>query len=223
MKVLLVEDDPGIGRVVCNGLQAVSVSVDWLRLGEPAIRQAQAEAYDAIVLDLSLPDTDGLVLCRRLRELGCDVPICVLTARDSLEDKLEGFAAGADDYVTKPFAVSELLARLTAIRRRAGRGHDEALLKVGALSLDLRARTATLRGCDLELTRREFDVLAFLARNAGLVVTRERLLQVAFSDNFEITANTADVYIGYIRRKLRAVGDKPEIVTVRGVGYRLSV
>lgn len=222
MKVLVVEDDAGVGRIISNGLKANGVDVDWLRGGEQLFRQLSIADYDAIVLDLMLPDSDGLSLCRKLRHNGLTTPILILTARDTLEDKLEGFNAGADDYLGKPFAVDELLARLKAIVRRVAPVNSNARIKIGSLAIDLLSRDATVAGAHVDLTRREFDVLVVLAQNAGQVVTRERLLQTAWGADADVTPNTVDVYVGYLRRKMRAAGSAPAIVTMRGIGFKLG-
>jgi len=219
MTILLVEDDPGIGRFVSRGLAAEGFEVEWLRSGKPAAARLQGEAFQAAVLDLGLPDIDGIELCRGLRHDGIQTPILMLTARDGLDDKLIGFRAGADDYLSKPFAFEELLARLTVlIRRGAG---QTGVTEVGRLRLDGRARAATVSGVDLALPSREFDVLACLARTPGEAVTRREILDRAWGDAAEVADNTLDVYIGYLRRRLAAVAGAPSIETVRGVGFRL--
>ncbi|MEQ1709919.1 MAG: response regulator transcription factor [Hyphomicrobium sp.] len=222
MKILLIEDDAGIGRFVSNGLRANGFDVDWLRVAEPALRRLQATSYSAIVLDLMLPDADGFDYCRQLREIGISTPICMLTARDSLDDKLEGFRAGADDYVVKPFVIDELVARLKAMMRRDANASAGNRITVGPLAIDLLAREAKMEGLTLDLTRREFDVLVFFAQNAGQAITRERLLQTAWGTDGDVTPNTVDVYVGYLRRKLKAAGDTPTIVTIRGIGFKLA-
>lgn len=221
MKVLLVEDDAGIGRIVTAGLQENGYEVDWLRLGRPVLDRLRQDHYVAVILDLMLPDIDGLVVCRSLRQAGHAVPVCMLTARDDVEDKLDGFDAGAHDYLTKPFEMRELLARLGVMVKRS-RSADETRVVVGALEIDLLSRDVSLAGTPIELSPREFDVLHFLARHAGQAVTRERILQNAWSGGGEVTPNAVDVYIGYLRRKLAAAAQHPVISTVRGVGFKLS-
>jgi DNA-binding response OmpR family regulator len=219
MSILLVEDDPGIGRFVSRGLTAEGFEVEWLRSGKPAAARLQGEAFEAAVLDLGLPDIDGVELCRGLRHDGVQTPILMLTARDGLDDKLAGFRAGADDYLSKPFAFEELLARLNVlIRRGAG---QTGVTEVGRLRLDGRARTAAVGDTDLALPSREFDVLACLARTPGQAVTRREILDRAWGDAAEVADNTLDVYVGYLRRRLAAVVGAPSIETVRGVGFRL--
>lgn len=219
MNVLLVEDDPGIGRFVSRGLQAEGFNVEWMRSGRRVAASLASGAYAAAILDLGLPDMDGADLCRDLRAGGIDTPICMLTARATLEDKLQGFRCGADDYVAKPFAFEELLARLGVLIRRSERA---GLLSAGALSIDSRARTASIGGERLALRPREFDVLLLLAQKAGQTVTRDELITAAW-DGAEITENAVDVYIGYVRRRLALHAGAPHLDTVRGAGYRLRV
>ena len=219
MTILLVEDDPGIGRFVSRGLQAEGFEVEWLRAGKPAAARLQAGGVEATVLDLGLPDIDGVELCRGLRHDGMDTPILMLTARDGLDDKLAGFKAGADDYLSKPFAFEELLARLNVlIRRAAAQG---GVTEIGRLRLDVRARTARVGDVPVPLPSREYDVLAALARTPGQPVTRVDLLDRAWGDAAAVADNTLDVYVGYLRKRLAAIDGAPSIETVRGVGFRL--
>lgn len=222
MKILLVEDDTGIGRVVCNGLRANAFDVEWLREGNTAIAELGSNRYCAAILDLMLPDSDGYDLCRKLRERGLGTPVIMLTARDSLEDRLEGFRAGADDYLTKPFSIDELIARIRALLKRSAKPVHETRITYGGLEIDLLAHQVRNGHVTLDLTQREFDVLVCLARHAGHVVSRDRLLQTAWGHDADVTTNAIDVYVSYLRRKLRAAGGKPTISTVRGVGFRLT-
>lgn len=222
MNILLVEDDPGIGRFVTRGLAAEGWNVHWLREGETAVSCATSGDYSAIVLDLMLTDCDGYTLARQIRQAGVARPILMLTARDSLEEKLEGFRAGADDYVTKPFAFEELMARLRVLARRGSAPPERPVVTIGALTIDLLAHEARLADQTLELTKREYDLLLYLASCGGRAVSRERILQNAWGATIEVTPNAVDVYIGYLRKKLQALGPSPSIKTVRGVGFRLS-
>lgn len=220
MTILLVEDDPGIGRFVSRGLNAEGFEVEWLRSGRPASERLQSEVFEAAVLDLGLPDIDGVDLCRGLRHDGVETPILMLTARDGLDDKLAGFQAGADDYLSKPFAFEELLARLNVmIRRSAGQG---GVIEVGRMRLDARARTATVGETVMSLPGREYALMACLARTPGQTVTRTELLDRAWGDA-PVADNTLDVYIGYLRKRLAAAKGAPSIETARGVGFRLVV
>jgi DNA-binding response OmpR family regulator len=222
MNILLVEDDPGIGRFVTKGLTAEGWNVQWLRQGETAVSCATNGDFSAIILDLMLNDCDGYALARQIRQAGILRPILMLTARDSLEEKLEGFRAGADDYVTKPFAFEELMARLRVLARRGNAPPERPVVSIGDLTIDLLAHEARMGEQTLELTKREYDLLLYLAKCGGRAVSRERILQNAWGATIEVTPNAVDVYIGYLRKKLLAAGASPSIKTVRGVGFRLA-
>ena len=222
MKILLVEDDTGIGRFLRNGLLANGFEVDWLQSGASVTTRVASGDYAAIVLDLMLPDADGFSLCQEIRATGIKTPVCMLTARDSLEDKLEGFRSGADDYLTKPFSIEELVARLKAIVRRNSGEVSQTSFRLGDVTIDLLAHEARVGEEPIDLTRREFSVLLFLARHAGQAVTRERILQAAWGMDADVTPNTIDVYIGYLRRKLKAKESDARITTVRGIGFKIS-
>ncbi len=219
--VLLVEDDAGIGRVVRNGLRNHGIAVDWLREAAGIMEMLEARHYNALVLDLMLPDGDGFEICKALRRRDIAIPICMLTARDALDDKLEGFAVGADDYLTKPFAIDELAARLQVLFRRHPAGGAVKHWDIGDLQIDTRSREARVDGKVITLTRREFDVLAYFAAHAGEAISRERLLDSVWHAEGNVASNTVDVYIGYLRKKLAAVSASADIQSVRGVGYKL--
>lgn len=222
MRVLLVEDDSGIGRVLVKALEAEGLMADWHRGGQRVVDALRAGEHALVILDLMLPDIDGVLLARQIRLAGLDVPILMLTARASIEDKLEGFRNGADDYLAKPFHVEELLARVRVLARRATPARDSSILALGALALDTRAREASVGEARLDLTRREFEVLECLLRHVGAALSREAILHHAWGqDSAEVTPNAVDVYVGYLRRKLAATPGAPEIRTLRGVGYRL--
>lgn len=221
LHILLVEDDAGIGRVLTNGLRDKGIELDWQRSGAPALQRLQESRFDAVILDLMLPDMSGFDLCLDIRAGGNTTPICMLTARDALEDKLEGFDAGADDYIGKPFSIDELAARLKALVRRSQQDPYQSSLSAGVLRIDLAARELRANDCKVALTRREFDVLVVLARNERKVVSREQLLQAVWGADRDVTPNTVDVYIGYLRRKLGEVKDAPGIDAVRGIGFKL--
>lgn len=222
MKILFVEDDPGIGRVVSRGLAAEGYDVAWRQTASEARAELKAAAFTALVLDLGLPDRDGLELCRELRAEGMETPVLMLTARETLNDKLDGFRAGADDYLSKPFAFEELLARLKVLSRR-GEALGSQYLAAGALRLDMRGRAARYGDVELSLTSREFDVLACLAGRAGEVLSRQEVLDRVWGDDTQLTENTVDVYVGYLRRQLSDLSGAPRIETVRGVGFKLVV
>jgi len=220
-RVLLVEDDAGIGRVVCRGLRNHAIEVDWIRSAAPVVDSLLARPYAAVVLDLMLPDRDGFSVCRELRERGVQTPICMLTARDALDDKLEGFDAGADDYLTKPFAIDELAARLRVLFRRHPQPAAPEVVTIGDLRMDTSTREVRISDRELLLTRREFDTLAFLALRAGRAVSREDLLDAVWQAERSVTSNSVDVYVGYLRKKLAAAGSAIRIEAVRGIGFKL--
>lgn len=219
-RILLVEDDAGIARVVRRGLANHGLQVDWLRGAGGAVERLAGGSYAALVLDLMLPDGDGYRVCRELRQREVAIPVCMLTARDALDDKLEGFDAGADDYLTKPFAIDELAARLRVLIRRGARALP-ARIEVGDLLIDRPAREARVGGAELLLTPREFDILAFLALRAGQSVARESLLDAVWQADRAVTPNSVDVYIGYLRKKLAAAESTLRIEAVRGIGFKL--
>jgi DNA-binding response OmpR family regulator len=220
LNILLVEDDAGIGRFIHRGLEAQGYKVEWQTLGRRARPRLASGMFDAAILDLGLPDADGAELCREARASGIDLPICMLTARAELEDKLEGFRCGADDYLTKPFSMEELLARLRVMIFR-GAAQSRSRITIGELVVDLAGRSASVAGAPLTLSRREFDLLHCLARHAGQVVSRPHLLDEVWGEGAEVAENTVDVYIGYLRRHLGRCPDAPRLETVRGVGFVL--
>lgn len=216
MKILLVEDDPGIGRFVTQGLTTKGYQVQWERLAGPVPQVLKQDSFGAVLLDLGLPDGDGLDLCASLRRKGVTTPILMLTARGTLQDRLEGFESGADDYLPKPFAFDELVARLRAIVRR-GAGERVTL---GTLTLDTGTREARVSDRTLTLGRREFDLLARLAAAAGAIVPRATLIDAVWGDA-EVSDNALDVAAGHVRRALAAHPDAPMLETLRGRGLRL--
>lgn len=216
MRVLLVEDDALLGDGIEAGLRQQGFSVDWVRDGVAAEHAIEAEPYAAVVLDLGLPRQSGLVVLKQLRVARNPVPVLILTARDTVEDRITGLDAGADDYLVKPFDLGELSARLRALIRRAG-GSPAAVLSVGVLSLDPAGRTVTFRDEPKQLSAREFDLLQVFMLNAGRVLTRDQLVSSLYAWGEEIESNAIDVHLHHLRKKLA-----PEIVqTLRGVGYIL--
>ena len=188
--------------------------------GYEALDAVARRPPSVVVLDVTMPDLDGVKVVRRLRDEGNDVPVCILSARDDVEDRVAGLQAGADDYLVKPFALAELTARLQALLRR--RGSDApAALAVGDLVVDPRRHVAARAGRDLDLTRREFDLLESFARHAGQVLSRDQLLRQVWGYNFDVETNVVDVFVGYVRRKLESAGEPRMLHTVRGVGWRL--
>lgn len=221
MRVLLVEDDPTLSRHTTQFLRQGGFAVDAAATGAAALELEAINGYDAVVLDLALPDMDGRDVCRRLRERGTTARIVMATARDAIEDRISGLDLGADDYLVKPYALGELAARLRAVLRRPDPLVPVALT-VGDLTLDTATRVATRGAREIPLTAKEFLVLEYLMRHAGEVVTRERISAHAWDDNYDPASNVIDVYIGRLRRKVDAPGEPPFLHTMRGAGYRLG-
>ena len=220
MRVLVVEDQPEMNALLVKQLNAAHYSVDSCLNGNDALDYLAGGAYDAVVLDVMLPGVDGLEVLRRRRAAGDKTPVLLLTARDGVEDRVRGLDSGADDYLVKPFALAELLARLRVlIRRRSDQVSD--VIAVGDLRVDCAARTAARGGQNIALSAREFAVLEYLARNAGVVLSRERISQGVWNYDYEGGSNVVDVYIRYLRKKIDEGRDRRLIHTVRGVGYVL--
>jgi DNA-binding response OmpR family regulator len=220
--VLVVEDDPAVATLVRRGLMMEGHDVDVATRGAEGLEQATTGQYDALILDLTLPDTDGLRVAARLREDGVTIPILMLTGRDDLQDRLGGFAAGADDYLTKPFAVQELLARLRAVTRRASTAAQEDRLEVADLVLDRRAHEVYRGGRQLQLTPKEYSVLEALMERPGQVLSRDLLLDRVWGYDSESVSNVVDTTIRRLRQAVDSVERRPLIQTVRGVGYKIS-
>jgi two-component system response regulator PrrA len=219
--VLVVDDDPAIVAALERGLRVEGFDVRSASGGDAALRAVADAPPDVIVLDINMPDIDGVRVTRALRRDGHELPICMLSARDEIDDRVAGLEAGADDYLVKPFALPELVARLRALLRRTGSSEGSSVLEVGDLRLDP-ARRLVVRGeRALELTRREFDLLETLARHREVVLTRSQLLSLVWGYDFEVDSNVVDVFVGYLRRKLEADGEPRVIQTVRGVGFVL--
>jgi two-component system, OmpR family, response regulator len=216
MRVLLAEDDLKLAGALDRGLRRAGYGVDVAHDGDQALLNARVYDYDVAVLDVMMPGTDGVEVCRTLREDSRWLPVLLLTARDQVPDRIRGLDAGADDYLVKPFDFGELLARLRALVRR-GPTPRPPVMEVGELRVDPARHAVTLAGREVELTAREFAVLEFLARHVDEVVTRTQLLEHVWDANWYGSTNVVDVYVGYLRRKL----GQDAVETVRGVGYRL--
>ncbi len=214
MRLLVVEDDALLGDAVQNGLRQAGYAADWVRDGVAADSALDAETYAALVLDLGLPKRSGLDVLRRLRNRNDHTPVLILTARDAIEDRIQGLDAGADDYLVKPFDMGELAARLRALIRRAG-GQPAPMLKAQGVELDPAGHRVHYRGQAVELSAREFALLHALLLNAGRVLTRSQIEEALYAWGEEIESNTVEVYVHHLRRKL----DAGLIETVRGVGY----
>jgi two-component system response regulator MprA len=220
VRILVVDDDLAVCRSIDRALRLEGYEVIIVATGHGALEAVAQNSPDALVLDLQLPDLDGLQVCRRIREAGDDTPILMLTARHGIDDRVQGLDAGADDYLVKPFALEELLARLRALLRRRFEG-EGGLLRFGELTLDLASREAHRSGRAFVLTRIEFDLLELFLRHPRQVLTREVLLNKVWGFDFDSGTNSLAVYVGYLRRKTEAGGEPRCIHTVRGVGYVL--
>ena len=219
--VLLVDDDAAIRRTVAGGLELEGFRVVAASGGRAALEAVERVNPAAILLDLTMPDLDGLEVLRKLRADGDDVPVCVLSARDEVGDRVSGLEAGADDYVVKPFALEEIVARLHALLRRRPGNAAQTIVRVADIELDPRTHVAKRGERDLELTRREFALLEVFLRRPGEVVDREYLHEQVWGYDFDPGTNVADVFVGYLRRKLEAGGEPRVVHTVRGVGFIL--
>jgi DNA-binding response OmpR family regulator len=222
MHLLVVEDDRSLADLLRRGLTQERHVVDVAHDGDEGLERAESGAYDALILDVMLPGLDGLELARRLRAEHLSVPILMLTARDALHDRLRGFDAGADDYLPKPFAFEELLARLRAITRRAGLAPEDDRLVVGDLALDRRAHEVTRAGRPIDLSPKEYALLEYLMRHPGQVLSRTLILERVWDYGFDSFANVVDATIRRLRKAVDEGFDTPLIHTVRGVGYKIK-
>ena len=220
MRLLVVEDEPKLAALVARGLREEGYAVDVTERGEDALWMAHASPYDAILLDVMLPETDGFEVCRRLRDENVWSPILMLTARDAVNDRVTGLDAGADDYLPKPFAFDELLARVRALVRRAPKERP-TVLDVGSLRLDPAAHRAWRGEVELDLSPKELALLEVFMRNPNRVLTRTQLLDAAWDIAFERRSNVIAVYIRYLRDKIDRPFGCASLETIRGVGYRL--
>ncbi len=218
--VLVVDDDPGIREALDRALRLEGFAVRLSEDGEAALADIGAGAADVMVLDLGLPGISGIEVIERLRRDGQDLPVCILSARDEVSDRVNGLRAGADDYVVKPFDLDELTARLHALLRRRP-DQVSTPVQVGSLRIDPARHQVMVDGRDLELTAREFDLLNVLARHPGIVLSRDQLLEQVWGYTFEVDGNVVDQFISYLRRKIEAAGGPKLIHTVRGVGFVL--
>ena len=216
MRILVVEDDPDLRRQPTDALTHAGYAVDAAADGEDGHFLGDTEPYDAVILDLGLPKLDGVTVLERWRDDGKDFPVLILTARDRWSEKVAGFDAGADDYLTKPFYTEELLARVRALLRRAS-GHASAALECGDLRVDTRAARATVGGKAIKLTAHEYRVLSYMMHHQGRVVPRTELVEHIYDQDFDRDSNTIEVFIGRLRKKIGS----DRISTERGLGYRL--
>jgi two-component system copper resistance phosphate regulon response regulator CusR len=219
---LLVEDEPLTAQMLAKGLREQAYAVDVARSSRAARELANGNTYDLIVLDLGLPDGDGLTLCRELRSAGTPTPILILTARDAVAARIAGLDSGADDYLLKPFDLGELLARLRALARRGSRPPQHERLRIGELVLETGSQDAYCHGMLLPLTTREYALLEFMARRAGQVITRSEIAEHVWDNSYDPLSNVIDVYVRRVRAKLTPGGCQDVIRTRRGAGYILS-
>jgi two-component system, OmpR family, response regulator len=221
VRILVVEDATRLNEIIAGRLREEGYAVDATGSGAEALRMAARVAYNGIVLDLRLPDLDGLEVCGRLRQRGCWTPVLVLTARHDLEDRVKGLDRGADDYLTKPFEFPELFARLRALVRR-GAIERPAALSAGSLRLDPAAHTVARGATPIELTSKEFALLEFMMRNRCAVLSREQLIEAVWESGYRGGSNIIDVYVGRLRDKIDRPFGCANLRTVRGVGYRME-
>jgi DNA-binding response OmpR family regulator len=221
MRVLVVEDEVKMAGLLKRGLEEEGYAVDIASDGLTGVWMGTEHPYDAIVLDVMLPDTDGFGVCRRLREAGRWSPVLMLTARDAVDDRIHGLDAGADDYLTKPFSFAELLARLRALLRRC-EPERPSVLTADDLVVDPATHRVTRGGVPIHLTRKEFALLEYFMRHPGEVLSRTRLIEHVWDFAFEGDSNVVDVYVRYLRRKIDRPFGKDSLETVRGAGYRLQ-
>ena len=219
--ILVVDDEHSVRQALERALRLEGFAVQTAGGGRAALDAVAARPPAAVVLDVTMPDLDGVSVVRRMRAGGVDVPVCILSARDDVDDRVAGLQAGADDYLVKPFAIAELCARLHALLRRNGRSTGSGPLVAGEVLVDPKRRIASYAGRELDLTRREFELLEAFVRHPGQVLSRDQLLSQVWGYTTEVETNVVDVFVGYLRRKLEAGGEPRVLQTVRGVGWAL--
>jgi len=220
MKLLIVEDEPNLLSVIRKGLSENNHDVSAALDGTTALQLLSAVTFDVVVLDVMLPDINGIEICRRLRAAGNFVPILMLTALDSSDNVVNGLNSGADDYMTKPFKFAELEARIQALARRAGQDQKPPeIITIEDLEIDRKAKTVKRAGDEIVLTAKEFKLLYYLAKNAGTVLSREQILDNVWNINFDMNTNVVDVYINYLRKKIDKPFNSNLIQTIKGLGY----
>ncbi len=222
MRILIVEDEPALQGQLRQGLEQAGYAVDTAADGREGLYYGEEHPYDLAIIDLGLPELDGVSLIKKLREQDKRYPILILTARGDWQDKVEGLEAGADDYLTKPFHQEELLARLNALLRRAS-GHASPQLEFGPLQIDTSAKTARLNEQVLDLTSYEYNTLEYLALNAGKVISKTELTEHLYEQDFDRDSNVIEVFVGRLRKKLDADNSLKPIATIRGQGYRFTL
>lgn len=220
LDILIVDDDKSIREALERGLRLEGFTVRSVSNGELAIKEVEAKAPRLLVLDINMPGINGIQVTKYLRSRDWDIPICVLSARDEVTDRVAGLEAGADDYMIKPFALDELTARIRALLRRQGI-QSKGVIKVGALQIQLEARKVSYCDRDVDLTKKEFDLLYALASNPNMVLSRYQLLERVWGYDFDVETNVVDVFVGYLRKKLEEGGNPRIVDTVRGIGFSL--
>lgn len=221
MRILIVEDDKKVGAFLQKGLREEHYAVDVCRNGADALYIAQVNTYDVIILDVMLPGKDGFTVCREMRQNSIPTPIIMLTAKDSIEDKVIGLSEGADDYLTKPFSFEELLARIRALLRRS-QDYKTKVLKAGDLEMDPLRHLVTLSGKKINLTGKEYALLEYLLRNKGRVVTQSMIIEHVWDMNYEGISNVVNVYVNHLREKIDKNAKVKLIHTIRGHGYKID-
>lgn len=222
MRILLVEDDDGIVNFIVKGLREAAYAVDVSNNGEDALYQVSINEYDAIILDVMIPLKDGFEVCKELREKGLQTPVLMLTARDSVGDRIKGLDTGADDYLIKPFAFGELLARLRALLRRKEKQFTDSEVIIGDLKIDSKSQAVWRDKEKISLTAKEFTVLEYLANNAGRIIGREEISEHCWDENYDPFSNSIEVFINRLRKKIDSDGKNPLLHTKRGAGYILQ-
>jgi len=220
MKILIVEDQQRLGQFLERGLRECSYTVRWVASCKDALDALAEASFDVVLLDLSLPDGDGIDMLRKWRESGFNEPVLILSARDSVEDRVRGLNIGADDYLPKPFSFEELLARIRSLVRRQSSAR-QVVLEHHGIRLDLVQHTVHVDGAPLELTSREYALLEIFMQNPGRILTRTLISEKIWSSNYDVDTNLLDVYMSRLRSKLEGIGARPFFKTIRGVGYQL--
>lgn len=222
MRILLVEDDEGISGFIVRGLREAAFAVDLSVDGEDALYQISVNKYDLVILDIMIPLKNGFEVAREIREMELQVPILMLTARDAVKDRIDGLDAGADDYLVKPFAFGELLARIRALLRRKEKQFVNSRIELGELEIDTKSQKVWRRGNEISLTTKEFTVLEYFARNAGRVIGREELSEHCWDETYDPFTNSIEVFVNRLRKKIDCDPNQSLIQTRRGAGYILS-
>lgn len=222
MRVLVVEDDESILQAIISALDGEGYDVDQATTGSDGVWLATEQSYDIVLLDITLPDLDGLEITKRIRKQAPDTPVILVTARDAVEDRVRGLDVGADDYVVKPFAIVELLARIRAVLRRQGVLTDDGTLQYRGIALDPAHHTVTFEDKNIALSSTEFTMMEFFITNRERVLTREQLFERVWGFDSDASERVVDVYVHYLRRKLATIGCEDYIVTQRGVGFSLQ-